>query len=252
MTTKISAAVTTFNNEETLEKCFKSLSFCDEIVVVDSFSTDSSLDIIEKHGCTLYQQKFLGYSKQKQLAVDLCRNDWVLLLDSDERINPDTLKVIQQWQSKEAQSQADAYQIPRREWVFWKWSHPWVRKNKFLRLFKKSLASVSKHTVHESVISTGTVGSLDLMIDHYGETSIQKKLDKINKYSSFAAQEKHQKGKKVTGFKLFLYPPFYFFKQLILRRQIFNGVAGLINSALNTHYAFLKYSKLYELQKNKN
>lgn len=247
---KISAAITSFNSEKTLKKCLQSLSFCDEIIVVDSLSTDKTLAIIEEFGCTLHQQEFLGYAKQKQLAIDLCNHDWVLLLDSDESIDAESQAEMTRWQNSKPQS--DGYTLPRREYVFWQWSHPWVHKNRFLRLFKKSTSKMSSHKVHESVVCQGKVSKLEVAIDHFGETSIQKKLEKIHAYSSLSATEKYKNGKRVGLLKLIFSPGFYFFKQLVLRRQIFNGAAGWINACLNTYYAFLKHSKLYELQKNKN
>jgi hypothetical protein len=124
--------------------------------------------------------------------------------------------------------------------------------NHFVRLFNKNLSTISDDLVHESVKTSGQLSKLKAEICHFGETSISKKVEKINQYSQLAAKQKFQQGKRTSPLKLVFYPPWYFFRQYFLRRQIFNGWAGFINTSLNTRYAFLKYAKLYELQKNKD
>ena len=246
---KISAVITCFNNQETIEKCLQSLQFVDEIIALDSFSTDKTIEVLKQYNCVIHQQKFKGYSQQKQDAIDMANNDWVLLLDSDEFLSQASELVLSDW--KKNTPKADAYDMPRREWVFWQWSHKWVRSNRFVRLFDKSKAHVSKDLIHESIKSNGSIAHLNAVINHFGETSISKKVEKINAYSQKSAEQKYQKGVRVSPLKLIIYPPFYFIKQYLFRRQIFNGWAGLINASLNSRYAYLKYAKLYEIQRNK-
>ena len=247
---KLSAVITCFNNEETIEKCVNSLSFADEITVLDSFSTDKTIDILKQLPCTIHQQKFKGFWQQKQDAINWCQHDWVILLDSDEFLTSKAQQLINHW--KNTEPKFSAYKLPRREWVFWQWSHPLVHQNTFVRLFDKSVSSVSHDLVHESIQSKGKVSTLHATIMHYGETSIEVKIEKINKYALLAAQQKYQQGKKVSKVKLALYPIWYFFRQYFIRRQIFNGKAGFINAKLNTRYATLKYAKLYDMINNEH
>ncbi len=242
---KLSALITCFNNEDTIGKCVKSLSFADEIIVLDSFSADKTIEILKQLPCTIHQQKFKGFWQQKQDGINLCANDWVILLDSDEYLTSKAQQTIVQW--KMTEPKFSAYKLPRREWVFWQWSHQFVHQNKFTRLFDKRACYVSHDLVHESIKSKGKVSPLNATIMHYGETSIAVKLEKINHYAQLAAEQKFQKGKKVGKLKLTLYPIWYFFRQYFIRRQIFNGKAGFINAKLNTRYAYLKYAKLYDL-----
>lgn len=253
MKNEISAVITCFNAAETIEVCLESVAWADEIVILDSFSEDSTLDVIagfqEKHPgkVVLQQQKFEGFSQQKQTVIDLAKHDWVLLLDDDECLTPKAIKQIQTWQHKTAQ--AVGYALPRIEWVFWQWAHPWVKRNEFIRLFDRRQGRMSKDLVHESIQLDQKKCRLNAPFKHYGERSIQIKLDKINRYSALAAQQKFDKGQRCTAFRLLLYPPFYFIRQYLIKRQIFNGLAGVINASLNSYYAYLKYAKLYELQK---
>jgi len=245
---KLSAVITSFNNEKTISQCIKSLSFADEIIVLDSFSTDKTIEIVKQYKCTLHQQNFKGFSQQKQDAINMAIYDWVLLLDSDEYLSKDAQKKLYEW--KISEPKADAYQLPRQEWVFWQWSHKWVKMNKFIRLFDKSKAKMNGNSVHESIVSSGIYVTLNAKIKHFGETTLSKKIEKINLYSELAAHEKFKQGKKVLPIKLLFYPMAYFIKQYFFRRQIFNGWAGLINATLNSRYAYLKYAKLYEIQRN--
>ncbi|TDR19591.1 glycosyltransferase family 2 protein [Marinicella litoralis] len=248
---KVSAVVTCFNSEKTIEKCIQSLSWADEIVVLDSFSEDNTIEIVkQQEKVVLKQQSFKGFSQQKQDAIDLSSHDWVMLLDADECLLPKSIKRIKRW--KKTAAKADAYNLPRIEWVFWHWAHPWVKRNEFIRLFDKRKSHMSQDLVHESIIVDGRVKKMYAPFKHYGETSIKVKLDKINRYSALAAQQKYDRGKRCSPVRLFLYPIFYFFRQYLIKRQIFNGVAGVINATLNSYYAYLKYAKLYELQQKKD
>lgn len=254
--TPVSAVVTCFNSEKTIEKCLLSLSWADEIIVLDSFSEGNTIAIIEQLIETqqtkirLKQQAFKGFAQQKQDVIDMAQHDWVMLLDADECLTPKSIKKIQQWKVKAPQ--ADGYNLPRVEWVFWHWAHPWVKRNEFIRLFNRKKSHMSQDLVHESIQVDGVVKKLYAPFKHYGETSIQVKLEKINRYSALAAQQKFDRGKRCSALRLFLYPLFYFFRQYIIKRQIFNGVAGVINATLNSYYAYLKYAKLYELQQKKD
>lgn len=247
----VSAVITSFNSEKTIEKCLTSLSWADEIIVLDSFSEDDTLKIIQQFPeVRLEQQAFKGFSQQKQDVIDMAMHDWVMLLDADECLTPKAILQIEKWQTK--LPKADGYNLPRIEWVFWHWAHPWVKRNEFIRLFNRKKSHMSQDLVHESIIVDGVVKKIYAPFKHYGETSIQVKLDKINRYSALAAQQKFNRGRRCSPLRLFLYPPFYFFRQFIIKRQIFNGVAGVINATLNSYYAYLKYAKLYELQQNKD
>jgi len=248
---KVSAVITSFNAEKTIEKCLESLTWADEIIVLDSFSEDQTTEIIKKFSVVkLVQKSFKGYSQQKQDVIDMAANDWVLLLDSDECLTPKAIKKLKKW--SQGTPKADGYNMPRIEWVFWHWAHPWVKRNEFIRLFKRSCSKMSPDLVHESIQVEGVVKRIYAPFKHYGETSIQVKLDKINRYSALAAQQKFERGKRCSAVRLFIYPVFYFFRQYFIKRQIFNGVAGVINASLNSYYAYMKYAKLYELQQKKD
>ncbi len=243
---ELSVVITSFNSAATLARTLESVAFADEVVVLDSFSSDATAEIARAAGARFAQQAFKGYAQQKNDAIALARHDWVLLLDSDEWLDESAIACVRQW--KQTAPQVQGYRLPRIEWVFWRWSHPWVHRNRYLRLFDRRVTRMSGHRVHESPVVSGTVASLDAPIRHYGETSITVKMDKINRYSSLAAEDKWAAGQRAHFWHLSLYPLWSFLRQLLIRRQVFNGTAGWINAALNSHYAFLKYAKLRALQ----
>lgn len=248
---KFSVVICTFNSENTILDCLNSIEFADEIIVLDSFSDDKTVEIVKSfEQAQFYQQNFKGFGRQKQDVINKATNDWVLLLDADEHLNPQGIKKLKKWQL--TKPKADGYNLPRIEWVFWHWSHPWVKRNEFVRLFRKSKSAMSMDLVHESIQVKGVVKRLYAPIKHYSEISIQTKMEKINKYSALAAQQKFENGKRCTAARLLFYPIFYFFRQYFIKRQIFNGIAGVINATINSYYAYLKYAKLYELQKTKD
>jgi len=246
---KLSAFVTTYNNEKTLSNCLKSVQWAHEIVVLDSYSTDNTLAIAKSFNCCLHQHAFLGYGPQKQMAMEKTSHDWVLLLDADEMLSPDLQAEIQQLLSKEPEH--DGYELPRHEQLFWRMSSPHARFNYYLRLFRKAAGHVSQHAVHAAPKVKGSIGRLRHPFYHFGETCVHQKEEKINAYSSGLVEEKASKGQKGALLKCIFYPPWAFFQSYILKRNFLSGSAGFIGSVINAHYAFLKYAKLLEWYKIK-
>lgn len=242
---KLSVFITTLNNELTLQACLESVKWADEIVVLDSFSSDRTLEIARTYDCTLAQHEFLGYGPQKQKAMEMTSHDWVLLLDADEQLSVELQAEIQQLLADEPG--VDGFEIPRQEQLFWKMCSPRVRLNHYLRLFRKSRGHVSDMPVHAAPKVQGRTARLKNVFYHFGERSIHIKVDKINGYSTGLVEDKVSKGKKVYPWiRLIFYPPFVFLRSYLFKRNFINGWAGFITSVTMAFYAFLKYAKLYE------
>ncbi len=241
---KLSVFITTYNNADTLDKCLSSVAWADEIVVLDSFSNDNSLDIARRYGCKIQQHEFLGYGKQKQMALEQTSNDWVLLLDADEMLSPDLQKEIQSL--LETGPRAAGYALPRREQVFWRMNHPGVRLNYHLRLFDKRRGRVSDTPIHAAPKVEGKVERLTQPFFHFGERDIHEKVDKINAYSTGLVADKLAHGRRAYPLILIIYPPWIFFRSYVLKRAFLDGWAGFIASVVMSFYAFLRYAKLYE------
>lgn len=241
---KLSAFVTTYNNADTLDKCLSSVDWTDEIVVLDSFSTDETLAIARRHGCKIQQHEFLGYGKQKQMALEQTSNNWVLLLDADEMLSPQLQGEIQSL--LETGPRADGYGLRRREQVFWRMNHPGVRLNYHLRLFDKRRGRISDMPVHAAPKVEGKVGRLNHCFFHFGERDIHEKVAKVNAYSTGLVADKLAKGRSANPLILIFYPPWVFFRSFVLKRAFLDGWAGFIASVVMSFYAFLRYAKLYE------
>lgn len=242
----LSGVVTTFNNAATLEACLASLAFCDELVVLDSGSTDATRAIASKHGAKVSEQAFQGYGPQKQSAIDLASHDWVLLLDADEHLTDTGRAAIER---ELVAPRARGYRLPRQEWLFWRWPHPATRPNWQLRLFRKSHGRMNAVPVHAAPEIDGIVIDLDAPFRHYGEPRLADRIDKINRYSSGLVEHKRGRQPKFMGVRLLLYPGVAFAKLYFGKRYFLNGWAGFFAAKSQAFYAFLKYAKVLEAQR---
>lgn len=240
----LSVVVTTFNNADTLGACLDSVGFADECLVLDSFSTDDTVKLAEERGCVVRQHRFLGYGRQKQLAVDMAANDWVLLLDADEALSPALMDEIRGLMAGEPD--ADGYVIPRQEQLFWKMSSNRVRMNKYLRLWDRRKGGLSTMPIHAAPEVDGEVKALRAPFYHYGELDIHVKVDKVNAYSTGLVKDKVDRGRRPNPWIMVFYPPWYFVRSFVFKRGFADGWAGFIASVVMAFYAFMKYAKLYE------
>jgi glycosyltransferase involved in cell wall biosynthesis len=243
----LSVVVTAFDNAATIGACLASVAFADDIVVLDSGSTDETREIAARHGARVHVQPFAGYSAQKQAAIDLARHRWVLLLDSDEAIPAMAAERIRA--ALDAPHVA-GYVLLRREWVFWRWQPERARLNHYVRLFDRTRARMSGHEVHESVVVDGPVQRLDTVIDHHGERDIEGRVDKANRYSSLQVRDRHTRTPRFLRTRMVFYPAVAFARYYFWRGHWRGGWAGFVAARVHAFYAFLKYAKLYELRRS--
>ena len=241
---KLSAFVTTFNNEATLDACLRAVSWADEILVLDSFSTDRTVEIAKAHGARVEQHDFLGYGRQKQSAMEMTRHEMVLLLDADEVLSEALQNEIQD--IRRIGFEHDGYEIPRWEQTFWRMPSRHTRKNHYLRLFRKTKAHISEMPVHGAPKVDGLIDRLEHPFYHFGEVDIHTKVDKVNGYSTGLVADKIAKGRQPNPLIMVVYPPLFFVRSFIFKRGFMNGWAGFISSVIGAFYVFLKYAKLFE------
>jgi glycosyltransferase involved in cell wall biosynthesis len=239
----LSVVVTTFNNADTIEACLASVRFADDVLLLDSGSTDATRDIAARLGARVEVQPFAGYSAQKQAAIDLAAHHWVLLLDSDEALPAAAADRV-----RAALESPDVagFEMLRREWVFWRWQPDRARLNHYVRLFDRTRARMSGHEVHESVIVDGPVRRLDAVIDHYGERDIEGRVDKANRYSSLQVHDRRTRTPRYLRARMVVYPTVAFLRYYLWRGHWRGGWAGFVAARVHAFYAFLKYAKLYE------
>ena len=246
----LSAVVISLNESKNIQRCLASLSFCDDIVVVDSGSTDNTVALATSAGARVIHQDWLGFGKQKQFAVEQAKYDWVLCIDADEVVGSVLQEQIQAVDFDTAQ--ASAYRFPRRNHFLGKALHygegyPDVS----LRLFDRRQAGWSDDTVHEGVRAEGRVDSLRGDLLHFSEDSIASYLAKGARYTDLQAQALFASGRLVGPFTCFTRPLFRFIKFYIFRRGFLDGMPGFIHISIGCFSTFCKYAKLIELQRNR-
>ena len=239
----LSAVVTTFNNAGTLDACLASLAFCDEILVLDSGSSDATAGIAEQHGARWFVEPFKGYGPQKQSAIDKAAHDWILLLDADEFLDRGASAAIE---AELAAPRAEGYRLPRRDWLFWRWPHPATRPNWQLRLFRRSCGGMNDVPVHAEPKVRGPVHDLRAPMRHYGEADLAARVDKVNRYSTGMVADKRRRRPTFMTLRIVLYPSFMFFRLYVVKAYFLNGWAGYFAARTQSFYAFLKYAKVLE------
>ena len=240
----LSAFVTTFNNQRTLAACLESVAWADEIVVLDSFSTDATLEVAARFNCQVFQHTFLGYGPQKQLAMEKTSHRWVLLLDADEALSPELQTEVRACLA--APGNVDGFTMPRLEQQFWRMTNRRTAMNHYLRLFNKEMASISDMPVHAAPSTIGRVARLRAPFFHFGEPDIHTKVEKVNGYSTGLVAEKLARGQRGNPFIMVFYPPVFFLRLYFLKRNCLSGWTGFISSVIGAYYVFLKYAKVYE------
>lgn len=244
----LSVAIITLNAATQLEACLNSARFADDIVVVDSGSTDGTIELAERHGARVIQQAWLGFGPQKQFAVDTARHDWVLCLDADERVTPELQAAIENALREPANG---AYRFARCNRFLGRYlKHGEGYPDWSLRLFDRRRARWSDDAVHEKVISDGAIGTLAGDLLHDSAESLAAYLNKQNRYTSLAAEMALAAGKK-TGFaRIALSPLVRFIKFYFIRQGFRDGLPGLIHIAIGCFNSFMKYSKMLERGKS--
>lgn len=238
----ISATIITQNEERNLPRAIESLRCCDEILVVDSGSTDRTVEIAEKFGARVLDANWRGYAGQKNYASDQAAHDWVLSIDADEALSEDLEAEI--WQIKKNGPRYDAYTVPRMAQYLGRWIlHSGWYPDRKIRLFDRRKAKWVGQFVHERVVSTGRVGALDGNLLHYTCGSLSEHLKSMDRYTTLAAEEVVECGKPVGAGRLLLDPPWTFFRTYFLQGGYLDGLEGLAIAYMASLYTFLKYAK---------
>jgi glycosyltransferase involved in cell wall biosynthesis len=246
---RISVTVRTFNEEKNLQECLESVSWADEIVVVDSMSTDNTVAIARKFTDRVIPQKWLGHIGQSQFATDQTKNLWVLHLDADERVTPELRDEILALDLDA--SLYDAYEMPRRHFFLQRWIEhsAWYPDYK-IRLFRKDRCQWGGYAPHDELKLKGPKKKLTHDLMHYIYLDIAHFAATKNSYSSLTAADHFKNGKRARIIDFTLRPLYAFLYRYFFRLGIADGIAGFTISVMEAHAVFMKYIKLYEIQNN--
>jgi len=246
---KVTATVITLNEERNLEDALQSLAWVDEIVVVDSGSTDATIDIARRHGARVETRAWGGYGAQKNHAASIAAHDWILSVDADERVPPELAAEIRALLERVPDRRG--YRVPRVTWYLGRWIRgtDWYPDYQ-LRLYDRRAAAWNGRRVHESVALTEPAGRLTHDLHHFAYRDLSHHLATIDRYTTLAAEQWRDEGRRVSVAALLLNPPAAFLRNYVLRRGFTLGTPGLVVSILNSYYVFLKFAKLYELARS--
>ena len=247
--TPLSVCIITYNEAENLPRCLASVAFADEIVVVDSLSTDYTVDIARQAGCRVISQAFLGYVAQKNLALRHAAHQWVLCLDADEWLRPGAAATMQAALATRAPDVA-GYTLKRHTYYLGDWvNHSgWWPEYK-IRLFDRQRGQWCGDALHEGIRVEGRVEHLDIEIGHRSYKDIAHHFSKLNTYTTVMARNLHERGAARVGVgALVLHPVARFCRMFLLKGGWQEGVRGLLIATIGAFYVFAKYAKLWELQ----
>lgn len=249
---RLSVAMITKNEEKNLERTLKSVqSFADEIVIVDSGSTDRTEEIAKTYGAKFYSEAWKGYGGQRNSVIDKAQGEWILNIDADEEISPELQKKI--LEIKNSDGDKSVYSINFTSVCFGKkikhggWSNSY-----HIRLFKKEAGRFNDNTVHESFQTKEKIHMLKEDIYHHSYSSLGDYFAKFNRYTTEGALEYYKRGKRCNIFQLAINPLFKFLRMYIFRLGFLDGKEGFVLACTSSLYTMVKYYKLYEIYKNKS
>ncbi len=246
--TKISAVIITKNEEQNIERCIKSLQWCDEIVVVDSGSTDRTVEIAKNYGCKVVETEWLGYGKTKRLAVNSASHDWILSIDADEEVADESVRPI-----KKAieEGKYNAFKVQIKSFYLGRLIKHSGWANEFkLRIFNRRFGNYNEAVVHESVVIEGEKPKLDAFFYHYTYPTLEKHCEKANRYSTLQGKEMFEKGKK---YPMILFPFFAlnkFFTMYFFQLGFLDGKEGFVLASVSACGVFMKYAKYWKLKRD--
>lgn len=242
----ISLVIITLNEEENIARCIKSVPWADEVIVLDSGSTDRTREIAESLGAKVHVQDFLGFRDQKQKATDLAKNDWILSLDADEALSLAlSQEILYTFDTTPIQ---DGYTMPRLSFHLGRWiKHGGWYPDRQLRFFNRKQAKWAGGHVHEH-IECANIGRLKNNLLHYVFRDLKHQVDANNRYSTLGAQDLYDRKKKFSIVKLIVKPVSKFLETYIWKHGFLDGLPGFIISVGAAYSVFLKFAKLKELE----
>jgi glycosyltransferase involved in cell wall biosynthesis len=246
---KISACIISMNEEDRIEECIASLDFCDEVLVVDSHSSDNTRELAEALGARVIERDWPGHVKQKEFTIRAATHDWVLCVDSDERISPPLREQIITLRDAGFVSK-DGWNMPR----LCSYLGGWIRHGNWypdrqLRLFHRERGHWGGHDPHDRVQMKGPVGELAGDLIHHPYRAFSDHLHTMDKYTTIMAQGLYDRGKRSSMSKVVFHPTWKFLRFYFVKRAFLDGWRGLLLAYLAAHYTRLKYAKLLVLER---
>jgi len=245
---RVSAVIITLNEEDCLPRALESVAWCDEILVMDSGSTDRTVEIARAFpNCRVIFQEFLGYGPQKRRAVEAAAYDWILSIDADEALDERLQAAIREWQKSAPDRPAGYYLLRQLCFMGKRFAYGRESRDRVLRLFDRRRGRFDDAPVHESVAIGGAPGALEGRLLHFSYASLDEYFEKFNRYTTLMARQLHERGRQASKLGIMLRLPLSFLVYYLVRGNWMNGFPGFVWSLLAANYRTVKYLKLYEL-----
>lgn len=245
---KISVAIITHNAARNLERCLRSVAFADQVVVLDHDSDDDTIEVCRRAGVELHQTEWLGFGRTKQKAVDLCRNRWVLSLDTDEEVTAELRRAIE---GLVDDAQPAAYAVNRISSFLGVWiRHCGWHPEYVVRLFDRERAGFDEKPVHEGIRTEGPIRRLPGLLRHYTYTDLESYQAKQNRYSSLAAEEMARQGRRSSLAGAVVRAHATFWRMWLLKGGLLDGWPGTVLCLVSAYYTLGKYTKLARLARD--
>jgi len=243
----VTALVITRDEAAHISACLDSLAWADERLVIDSGSTDGTPDLARAKGARVIARDWPGYSAQKNFGAGQASHDWIVSVDADERVTPPLAEEIRAHLTRDPLEAG--FRVPRVTWHLGRWirTTDWYPDYQ-LRVYDRRRARWKPRRVHESVQADGPTGTLRDDLQHYAYRDISHHHATMDRYTTLAAAQMFEEGRRAGVFDLTLHPAAAFLRNYLLRRGFTDGVPGLVISAMNAYYVFLKFAKLREMQ----
>jgi glycosyltransferase involved in cell wall biosynthesis len=247
----VSVVLVTKNEENNIREALQSIAGVSEIIVVDDFSTDKTVEICREFTEKIFQLEWKGYAAQKQKAIDLAGGPWIFLLDADERFTKPLFEEVKRIVAQKGEYAG--FFVPRRNFFLGRWiRHGGWWPDYTLRLFRKDTAHIEARKVHEKVITSGKAGFLENPLEHFTYRTVSDYLKKMDIYATLSAEELKDKGTKSGIMTMCIHSFFTFLKMYFFRLGFLDGIHGFILAVLYSYYTFLKYLKLWEASGDKS
>ncbi len=245
----LSVTVVAFNEEESLRDCLESVKWADEIIVVDSFSTDRTVEIAREYTDKVIQREWPGIIQQKNFAMQQATCDWILNIDADERVSPELAAEIRTILERRTHAEV-GYAMPRKTFYLGRWiTHGGWYPGRKLRLVRRGCARHAGVNPHDHICADGPVGNLKGDLHHFTYKNLSDHLERINRYTTVGARELNAAGKGAAFLHMMVNPPARFLRMYFLRLGFLDGMPGFIVAVMAAYYVFLKYAKLREMRR---
>ncbi|MBJ11903.1 MAG: hypothetical protein CMG62_02335 [Candidatus Marinimicrobia bacterium] len=244
----LSALIPTYNNSSNIIETLESIKWADEIIVIDSFSSDDTLNIVESYGARVYRNKYVNSAKQKNWGLKHCKYEWIFQIDTDEVLEKDSEKLIRS-AIKNVGKDIHCFKMARKNHVLGKWvKYGGLYPDWEFRLFRKKYGRWKDREVHSRIIVSGKIEILNTSIIHNGMPNVSKQISNLDRYTRYEADELNKRKQKYLFLNLFFRPFYVFLKRYIYMQGFRDGWRGYFLAIYASFYVFVSYTKLLEIK----